>query len=128
MIPGRKYFKDQEIYGDWFPRMGDILFVRAEAIDKKTGSSMDLLIEVYSKKLRDVGKGTQVTSSPGGSAIDWQLEVDSATAGVQEFIGIPDSTGGMSELIRYRISTSGGSTDDWVHMRIFPPVFLDAAQ
>lgn len=125
-IPGRIFFKDDEVFTDWASRNGDGLVLRAEAIDTNN-NSMDLKIEPYTKNAEDTGVGTKIDS--GGSS--WDLTVDGAAnklGKIQEIIKVSTASIGMKELVRFRISVvNATNASDWLSMRLFPPIFFDAS-
>jgi hypothetical protein len=124
-IPGRVFFKDDELFTDWFPREGDGIIMRAEAIDGNT-TGLSLVMEPYTKNAKETGKGGLVDAS--GS---WDLTVVGSTANrgkIQENIKLSTGTLGMKELVRFRIYLTGGSSaSDWISVRLFPPVFFEAS-
>jgi len=125
-IPGRVFFKDDEVFTDWISRGGDGLILRAEAIDTNN-NSMDLKVEPYTKNVEDTGVGTKIDS--GGSS--WDLVIDGAAGKIgkiQEIIKVSTGTIGMKELIRFRITVvNATNASDWLSMRVFPPIFFDAS-
>ena len=119
-IPGRTYFSGEEILSDWFPRGGDGIILRAEIIDEKD-EDMEVKIDVLSKNSEDPGNGT---------AIGWTLTL--GAEGLKEMIAVSDAAGGggvgLKEQVRLKIYTASGSAGDWSIVRIFPPIFFDAAR
>lgn len=116
-IPGRKYFDGESVFSDWFPRGGDNMILRAEAIDRSPETpGLDLKIEVWTK---NADQNTDGASAGTG----WDLTVGS---GVGELIKESTSSTGLKELVRYKLSTTG--TGDWILARIFPPIFFDSAR
>ena len=124
MIPGRLFFKDDEVYTDWFPRGGDGIIVRAEAIDNNN-TSMDLKIEPYTKNDDTTGVGTKIDAASG----TWDLALDGNQRGkIQEVIKVSTASVGMKEMVRFRLSVINASAaGDWISIRLFPPIFFDAA-
>ena len=120
-IPGRLYEHGEEVYTDWFPRQGDGIILRLQAIDRK-GSNIKSKIEVYTKNAEDTGAGTAISG--------WEKETDTPGT-VYELIKVSDATGGggagLKEMVRLKVSTASGSDGDWILARIFPPIFFDAA-
>ncbi len=125
MIPGRLFFRDDEVFTEWFPRGGDGIVVRAEAIDTNN-TAMDLKIEPYTKNEDTTGVGSKIDAAGSG----WDLTVDGNQRGkIQEVIRVSTTTIGMREMVRFRISVVNASAaTDWISIRLFPPIFFDAAK
>jgi hypothetical protein len=124
MIPGRIFFRDDEVFTDWFPRGGDGIIVRGEAIDTNN-TSIDLKVEPDTKSEDTTGVGTKIDAA--GSS--WDLAIDGNQRGkVLEVIKVSTSSVGMRELVRFRLSVINASAaTDWISIRLFPPIFFDAA-
>ena len=119
-IPGRTYFSGEEIFSDWFPRGGDGIILRAEIIDEKN-ATMEVKIDIMTKNNGDPGNGT---------ATGWTLTLDDPDD-FEELIKVSDVSGGpdgLKQQVRLKIYTASGSAGDWSVVRIFPPIFFDAAR
>lgn len=119
--PGRKFETgDKPLFTEWFDRGGDGIVIRAEAINFTTSTSLEVKIEIYTKKSTDPGDGTLVDST-------WVLTLEGA-AGVKEKILVSDDAEGnpgMYDLVRYKVSVANGSSGDFIVARVFTPTFFD---
>jgi len=123
-VPGRKYFATEVVWSDWFPRGGDNMIVRAQAIDNN--GTVDLDVAVFTKNSDDPGPGSAVKNSSSPVV----LSVARATRTVQEVIVTSSATEGCEEMVRYKLSaasTGEPGADEWVMVRLFPPIFYDTA-
>ena len=130
---GRKYFDGEEVYSDWFPREGDNAIFRAEVIGGTPGTGLEVKIQFYTKN-------TEETTNPDGQAIvtsastnpPAELALDVADTTPQELAifstAATPQPQGFRELVRFRVSASGGDPGEWLLVRIFRPIFFDAAE
>ena len=126
-VPGRKIFKGEAIYSDWFVRRGDGMIVRAERIDS-IGTTVEVKIEVYTKNSDNAGDGSAVNdpqSAPATAPYELRLEHDDTA--VKQLVVESSNTGseGIKEMVRLRIEADQGGTNDWMLVRVFPPIFFD---
>jgi hypothetical protein len=87
---------------------------------------MKVVVKVYTKNTEDTGKGTVIDDGVN----DYKLEI-SATGNAIDEVEIPpspDSTSGIKELVRFEVSTTGGSAGEWLLCRTFPIVWYQGAR
>ncbi len=98
-----------------------------------TGSIRKVTIEFYTKNSEDTGEGEQIVDSSG---TPYQLEVGpfnpASLYDIQEVIITSLSPGttenqGIEEMLRCKVTCNNESGSGWVTMRIFDPIFFDAA-
>ena len=131
MIPGRTIFYTEEVFTDWFPRGGDNIIMRAQAIDRSdTGTGqLKVLIELWSKNREDTGDGSAISDGGGTITLDLgDTSIDIQTKIFQSAATAATPNTGLYELVRYKIKTTGGAAGKWVAMRLFPPIFFDAGK
>lgn len=134
-IPGRKYFQDEEVYSDWFPRQGDDMILRVELIDYTPSTSLDVVFTVYSKNTEDTGDGTLVNpSSPSIPSVTMSEQGSTPDqADLIETIYIESGTTpatGLGELVRVRAAAVAetGNVGEWLLIRLHPPIFVNRAR
>lgn len=103
---------DVEVFSPWFPRAGNNIRVIVDMVKRE---SIDLTVELYSKKSDETGNGAVVS---GGS-----MTVSSEGRTIKEYSGLED-------MVRYRFELRGatGSGGDWVLFRMLSPVWFDAVE
>jgi hypothetical protein len=129
-IPGRKLFLGEKIYTDWFQRGGDNIIVRADKV--ASSGTTTATIKVFTKNTEDTGDGNAVEDG-SGSALSFT--VTSASTDVEELIIQSAATSddshpkGLLELVRLEIevTSTGSDPSDYVQVRLFPPIFFNAA-
>lgn len=132
-IPGRKYFKDEIVLSDWFPRGGDNAIFRVERIDS-TGS-VKLMVTFLTKNTEEEGNGEEILDAPLGDG--YEITLHPADDGKIRQVFIPSETTpvddpplGLKELVRLKFQSIGvgaSNKEDWVLARCFPPIFFDDA-
>lgn len=132
MIPGRTLAAGEEVYTEWFPRGGDNIIMRAQAIDR-SGSTLGCDIILFTKNEETTGDGTAVQEA--GTSDPIKLSLGTTSTDVEGLVFQSAATGpgankGLLQLVRYKISVTGGSAGDgkWLTVRLFPPVFFDAGK
>lgn len=130
MLPGRRIEATEVVFTDWFPRGGDNIIMRAQAIDRAETSTLGVKITLYTKNSGDTGDGSAVQESGSSTEVSLNLGVSSVV--VQQKIFESAATAatankGLLELVRYKVEATGGSAADgkWVSIRLFPPIFFD---
>lgn len=123
-IPGRKIFQGETFLTDWQPRGGDGFILRAENIGD---TGIDVAIEILTKNSEETGDGLPITSN---GTNPYQLVLTAASSGIKELIVEPsaDANEGVEELVRLKVSTSGGSSSDWMLCRTFPLVWFEGVR
>lgn len=124
-FPGRRFKDGEVIYSEWFQRGGDNAIFRAEKVDH-SGTTISVTFNLYTKNADDTGDGTVLLDS-GASAYELKIDQSSGTTIQELVIDSEDASQGMEELLRVKATVSGGSADDWLLGRLFPPVFYDGA-
>jgi hypothetical protein len=130
-IPGRKYFYDEVVYSDWFPRQGDDMILRVELIDQSSsGTSLDVDVAVFTKNTEDTGDGAAVTAaSPSINSVTMEAVSSPADqAALIKTIYVQSDANGLKELVRVKCSASNGNAGDWLELRIHAPIFFNGAE
>lgn len=132
MIPGRTLAAGEEVFTDWFPRGGDNIIMRAQAIDR-SGTTLGCDITLYTKNADDTGNGAPVEEPGSSTAI--KLSLGTTSTAVQSRVLESAATGGAAnkgvlQMVRYLITVTGGSANDgkWLTIRLFPPIFFDTGK
>lgn len=113
MIPGRRIVPTEVIYTPPFPRGGDGMFLRVENIDEED-TTASVTVDVFTRNKEDAwgstALGTLTITAPG--VFELHIPPASMTAST-----------GIREQLRLKVT---GATK-WMLVRIFPPIFYDAA-
>jgi hypothetical protein len=135
-LPGRRLFKGDTIYSDWFPRGGDNMIFRAQrlaVVDSASPDAVTVTITVYTKNSHDTTgpglpvKNTDVTGDP-----DYAIVLSAGSEEIEQTIIVSGDSetapvDGLLELVRFKCVCANGNADASVLFRIFPPVFFDQA-
>ena len=126
-IPGRRIIKDETFYTDWMPRGGDGLILRGQQIESTVSTGLTVKVEVYTKNADETGDGAKLEESGSTNAV--HVDFVTGSVGVVEALSEPSATAnkGVKELVRLKITTSGGSTGDWMLCRTFPLLWFEGA-
>lgn len=127
-VPGKKIFQGEAFFTDWQPRGGDGFILRGQFIDKyqSGGTGITVSIEIWTKNSEETGDGAQLTAGGGGAV---ELEItDSSTDVEQVFFPPAGGAAGVMEMVRLKVTTTGGAAGDWMLMRTFPFLWFFGAQ
>ena len=120
-IPGRRIMHGEEIFTDYFARGGDGIILRAQVIDGSSSATpkLDIKIDIQTKS-------SESTSTP--TALGSTLTLDAETPGQLKTVVVsPGASTGANQQLRLKISTADGAAGEWGAIRIFPPIFFNAA-
>lgn len=109
MFDGQYLFSGDAVYSPWMQRSADYTRVTLEAIELSAQTVG--AVQLFHKNTEDVGPGTAVSTD-----LVRALSVG-ITSGYYE---------GLKELVRYRFSCLGPSTDDYMLFRMHSPVWFNA--
>jgi hypothetical protein len=132
-LPGRKFFTGETVFSDWFPRGGDNMIFRAERITIRSDAtpSIKVTISVFTKKATEVGDGDEVVDTAPSPDVPYTIVLDDSSAAIEQEVIISGDgsagVNGLEEMVRFKCVCSNGDDDDYVQIRIFPPVFFDQA-
>lgn len=132
-IPGRRFMKDQKVLTDWIPRGGDNVIVRADRVasNPSSGSGVTVTIMVRTKNSDETGDGHAVQESGGSTALSFTVSNTDTTVKELVINSVATSSAsapkGLEQMIRLELLATGGDTDDWTEIRLFPPIFFNAA-
>ncbi|MBK8977638.1 MAG: hypothetical protein IPM29_17145 [Planctomycetes bacterium] len=109
------------LFSPWFARQGDYVRISGELV---ANSGSTIQIELFTKNSETVGDG---------QTVDSETTLALSTVGVpatQEFgpNASSNSAQGILELVRYKITITGGSAGDWAMYRLLAPVWFDAVK
>jgi hypothetical protein len=127
-IPGKKIFEGEKFLTDWMTRGGDGFILRGEMIDATPSTTLKVKVEVYTKNSEVAGEGDALEETGSANAVNIELAADGTS--IVEVIVEPSGTAnkGVEEMIRLRVTTSGGSSGDWLLCRTFPIIWFDGAR
>lgn len=91
-------------YTPWFPRQGDVLGAVIEVL-KTSGGAFTLSYEVQTKNEEDTDAAVTVLGTMSVTATG-------TTTSLQT---------GCFELVRYKLTAKGTSSQQWIHFRTNPP-------
>jgi len=119
MIDATLLFAQSEtdhIYSPWFPRQADMLRVVAECVAVNGAA---LVVKLYTKSLSDPGDGDPVNTSVSIelNAVGRSAATEWKTVSGQE---------GVQQLLRFRYTVTGESSNNWILFRLLPAVWFDA--
>ena len=117
-IPGRTIQKAEVLITDPFPRGGDGMFLRAQLLAITGTQDAGLTIDVYTRNAEDNSGWNAITGAT--------LLMDAGVGDIFELHVPPsaDANEGIEEQLRLNIT---GDADAAFTIRIFPPLFYDAA-
>jgi hypothetical protein len=111
--------QDEVIFTDYFARGGDGIILRAQVIDGTPSTSLDIKIDIQTK--------SSESTTPPTTALG-TLTLDAQTAGqLNTVVVAPGASTGLNQQVRLKIYTDSGSAGHWGVIRIFPPIFFNAA-
>lgn len=100
-----------EVFSPWFPRRGDYVRVTVDIVAVEDAT---LTIELATKNSEDTGDGSVIATSMSAASV----------GRVDEEWG-PDE---LEELVRYKFTALGETSDAWVLFRMLTPVWFDAVK
>lgn len=95
-----------ELYGPWMPRQGNNFTCVLEVM-RESSSGWDLKVDIETKNAEDSDVAATSIGNLTTSA------VGTSTTNISECL----------ELVRYKYSFFGNSTDRWIHLRMNPPIW-----
>ena len=127
-IPGKKVIYGESFSTDWMPRGGDGFILRGQQVDSTIDTTLIVKVEVYTKNADSAGDGAKLEESGSTNAV--HIDIADGSVNVIEVIVEPSATAnkGVLEMVRLRISTSSGSSGDWLLCRTFPITWFDGAR
>ncbi|HHK42335.1 MAG TPA: hypothetical protein ENJ50_07950 [Planctomycetaceae bacterium] len=115
MFEAQLLYGTSTVYSPWFPRSGDYFIGTLDVISLDGAT---LTLEVFTKNQEDSGDGVNADTS---------VSIRASAAGRASAEWGPDDSGGIKELVRYKMTASGTDTQ-WVLFRILDPVWFDAVK
>lgn len=117
MFEAQYLFHGDAVFSPWMSRQADNMIATVDLIDD-SGSSGDIVIEVYQKNSEQTGDGGAHPNEDGTSGSPTQLTTSAVDQKSETFANV-------MELVRYRISTSATSSGERFLFRMLPPVWFD---
>ncbi len=132
-IPGRRFMKDDKVLTDWMPRGGDNVILRGDRVSSNPSASagITVTIRVFTKNNDETGDGIAVQQSGSSTALSFTVDYNDTT--VQELVvnSVATTTSsnpkGLKQMLRLELVATGGGDDDWTEIRLFSPIFFNAA-
>jgi hypothetical protein len=132
-IPGRRFMKDDKVLTDWIPRTGDNVILRGERVSSNPAgmAGITVTIRVLTKNSDETGDGIAVQQPGSSTALSFTIDFNDT--GVQELVVTSVATStlsnpkGLKQLVRLELVATGPNAEDWVEIRLFPPIFFNSA-
>lgn len=122
MIPGRRISYGESFYSDWGPRTGDSMILSAQCMLVSGGGSVELVVETRAEPGSSITTPVAPTYVPAGSVLTL------SAAGVVTGYWRATASGLLQAQVRLKVQFSGGSTGNYLVVRVFRPIFFDGAR
>ena len=124
-ISGRRFSQNDVVISEPFPRGGDGLFLRVQLIDAG-GTTGNMTVEVFTRNTEDNWPAGPIGTGGSGASLG-TLTVETTVGTIYELHVPPSSTAADGIKEQVRLKFTGPSSAGWSIIRVFPPLFYDAA-